>query len=94
MHIVFASCKDSKGAIEYLAADTEKAIEDYCAGKHVKQPDLLYKEKAIVAWYTNPTPIMVAHHFDWVGKGRRPALLTISKPHDYSNPTKAPLEKW
>jgi hypothetical protein len=94
MDMVFASCKDSNNKIEYLVADTERAIEDYCRGRHIKQPDLLFKEKAIMAWYTNPTPIMVAHHFEWVGKGRRPPILSISKPHDYSNPTKRPLEKW
>jgi len=25
----------------------------------------------------------VAHNFIWVGKGKRPALLDISKPHNY-----------
>ena len=28
-------------------------------------------------------PGMVAHNFIWVGEGKRPALLDISKPYNY-----------
>jgi hypothetical protein len=47
-----------------------------------------------LAYYGNPTPIMVTHHFDWVGKGKRPAILNIAGPHDYKNPDKKPVVKW
>ena len=85
---VYASCKDVNGKIEYLVARTEEDIEVYCEG------GVLGYEKAIQAWYGNPTPIMVAHHFIWVGEERRPAILNISRPHDYDDPTKKPIEKW
>lgn len=85
---IYASCKDRSGKIEYLVAPTEKDIEVYC------ENGVLGYDKEILAWYINPTPIMVAHHFDWVGKDRRPAILNISRPHNYGNPGKKPLEKW
>ena len=72
----FASCKDTVGKRDYLVADSEKGIEEYC------------EDKEIVAWYTNPTPIMVAHHFIWVGKGKRPPMLNISRPFKYGDPKK------
>ncbi len=78
----FASCKDTVGKREYLVADSEQGIEKYCANA-----------KEIIAWYTNPDPIMVAHHFKWVGTGRRPAIICISLPHDYNDPFKKPIEK-
>ena len=70
----FASCKDIVGKREYLVAESEQSIEKYCV------------DKEIIAWYTNPTPIMVAHHFVWVGEGKRPPLLNISRPHKYGDP--------
>ena len=85
---VYASCKDINGSIEYLVAPSEEDIEIYC------ENGVLGAEKEIRAWYSNPDPIMVCHHFIWVGKDRRPAILNISLPHDYENPTKRPLEKW
>ena len=84
----FASCKDINGKIEYIAASTEEEIEIYC------ENGVLGAEKAILHWYTNPTPIMVAHHFIWVGKDKRPPILNISKPHNYENPNEKPKEKW
>ena len=77
-NITFASCKDKHGKIEYIAASTEDEIELYC------ENGILGDEKAILHWYTNPTPIMVAHHFVWVGAGRRPAQLQISRPFNYT----------
>ena len=88
---VYASSKDINNVREYLVALTEKEIEDYCTGKHKRQPDLFHPEKEIVAWYNNPTPIMVAHHFTWVGKGKRPPMLNISRPFKYGDPK---LWKW
>ena len=76
--IHFASCKDINGTIEYICASTEDEIEVYCAN------GVLRPEKELLAWYTNPTPIMVSHHFKWVGKGRRPPQLSISKPFNYN----------
>ena len=91
----FASSKDVNNVREYLVAQSEKDIEDYCMGRHIDQPDLFYKEKEIVAWYTNPTPIMVAHHFKWVGKRRNPFVIAI--PFEYGVPIekqKWTIEKW
>ena len=85
---IYASCKDINGKIEYLVAPSEEDIEVYC------ENGVLGNEKAILNYYTNPTPIMVAHHFIWVGEDKRPPILNISKPHDYENPTKTPIEKW
>jgi len=73
----FASCKDIVGKRDYLVANTEKRIEEYCG-----------EDKEIIAWYTNPTPIMVCHHFIWVGDGKRPPLLNISRPFKYGDPKK------
>jgi hypothetical protein len=73
----FASCKDTVGKREYLVADSEQGIEKYCANA-----------KEIIAWYTNPDPIMVCHHFTWVGNGRRPPIFNISKPFKYGDPKK------
>ena len=85
---IYASSKDINGKREYLVAPTEEDIETYCKN------GLLGYDKEILAWYTNPTPIMVSHHFTWVGKGKRPAILNIARPHDYNNPGKRHLEKW
>ena len=85
---IYASSKDVNGKIEYLVAPTEEDIEIYC------ENGVLGHVKEILAWYSNPTPIMVTHHFTWVGEGKRPAILKIARPHDYKNPTKRPLEKW
>ena len=85
---IYASCKDINGIIEYLVGPTEEDIERYC------ENGLLGHEKAILRYYTNPDPIMIAHHFIWVGKARRPAILNISLPHDYNDPFKKPIEKW
>ena len=75
--MVFASCKDINGKIEYIAASTEEQIETYCTN------GVLGNEKAILNWYSNPTPIMVAHHFEWVGTGKRPPMMSISRPFNY-----------
>ena len=53
---IYASCKDINGKIEYLVAPSEEDIETYC------ENGVLGPEKELLAWYSNPTPIMVAHH--------------------------------
>lgn len=80
--IHYASCKDENGTIEYICASTESELEVYC------ENGVLGAEKELLAWYTNPTPIMVSHHFKWVGKGRRPPQLSISREFNYN--TKEP----
>lgn len=70
----YASCKDIVGKREYLVAENEEEIQEYCGEK-----------KELLHWYTNPTPIMVCHHFIWVGKGKRPPILSISKPFKYGS---------
>ena len=81
--LIYASCKDKNGTIEYIAASSEDEIEVYCDN------GVLGDEKAILHWYSNPTPIMVAHHFKWVGSGKRPAMMQISRPFNYN--TKEPV---
>jgi hypothetical protein len=85
---IYASCKDINGNREYLVGPSEDDIEVYC------ENGLLGHEKEILNYYTNPDPIMVCHHFTWVGTERRPPILCISKPHDYDDPFKVPIEKW
>ena len=75
---VYASCKDNDGKIEYLVAPSEEDIEVYC------ENGVLGYDKEILAWYSNPTPIMITHHFKWVGSGKRPTVMNISKPFNYN----------
>ena len=83
---VFAKAIDKFGKYHYLSANNEDEIEKYCEG------GLLSNSIAVCEYSYNVVPIMAAHHFKWIGKGRNPYRL--SKPHDYENPTKRPLEKW
>ena len=73
----FAVAKDADNKREYLVSNTEEEIEQYCKNN-----------LEILNWAVNPTPIMVAHHFKWVGKGRRPSQLVISRPFNYRGATK------
>ncbi len=73
----YAVAKDIDSKREYLVAEFAEDIEKYCG-----------LEKEIISWAINPTPIMVAHHFKWVGKGKRPAQLVISRPFNYRGATK------
>tara|TARA_B100000287_G_scaffold297373_1_gene280518 strand:+ start:2207 stop:2545 length:339 start_codon:yes stop_codon:yes gene_type:complete len=82
----FARAKDEYGKLHYFVAESEEAIEKRCEG------GLISSELAIEYWATYVDPIMVAHHFEWVGKGHNP--FRISKPFDYKNPNKKPIEKW
>tara|TARA_Y100000593_G_C4221428_1_gene292065 strand:- start:564 stop:842 length:279 start_codon:yes stop_codon:yes gene_type:complete len=79
----FAVAKDAENKREYLVADTWEEIDQYC-GNNLE----------VINYAVNPTPIMVAHHFKWVGKGKRPAQLVISKPFNYANPNEVLPEKW
>ena len=59
---VYASCKDNDGKIEYLVAPSEEDIEVYCEG------GVLGYDKELLAWYSNPTPIMITHHLNGLVK--------------------------
>ena len=37
---------------------------------------------------------MVTGHFEWVGKDKKPAMLQVSKPFNYDDPTWVAPEKW
>ena len=69
-------CKavDMLGNYHFLAADTEEELEQHCARKD---------ELAIVNYAYNITPIMVSHHFTWVGKRRNPFVISKRKHSDY-----------
>jgi len=77
-NIIFASCKDINGTIEYIAASNVEEIELYCMN------GVLGDEKAILNYYDNPTPAMMCKWFTWVGKDKRPTFMNISKPFDYN----------
>ena len=76
----FARAKDEYGKHHYFVSDSEKAIEKRCAG------GLVSSEMAIEYWATYVDPIMVAFHFEWVGKRNNP--FVIAKPFKYKGPTK------
>ena len=83
---VFTKAKDKFGKIHYLSAYTEEEIDTHCDG------GVLGDDLAIVEYAYNVTPIVAAHHFTWVGYGHDP--YRISKPFDYNDPNKKPIEKW
>ena len=85
---VFANAKDDENKRHYLVASTEQEILNYC-WKPDPRDDL-----EIVGWPKNPPPFTVIHHYEWVGKGRRPAQLQESKPFNYDDPTWVAPEKW
>jgi len=84
--MVFATAKDSKGLLYYLAADTEDEIENYCDNfqRTTKgQLDLFEDEGlAIEYWASDITPAMVQKHFTWVGTTRSNPYV-VAKPFDY-----------
>lgn len=88
MSYVFANAKDEKNKRYYLVATTEEEILDYC-WKENPRDDL-----EILGWPKNPPPFTVIHHYEWVGKGKRPAQLQESRPFNYDNPDEKPVEKW
>jgi|TARA_B100000686_G_C16375580_1_gene754774 hypothetical protein len=85
---VFANAKDDENKRHYLVANTEQEILNYC-WKPDPRDDL-----EIVGWPKNPPPFTVIHHYEWIGKGKRPAQLQESKPFNYEDPTWVAPEKW
>ena len=65
--------KDKENEKVYLVSDTQEDIDSHC-----KENDL---EVLSLPEYVEPA--MVAHHFIWVGKEKRPAILEISRPYKY-----------
>ena len=87
----FATVKEWDGEyckLRYLVGNTDQDIQDFC-WKEDPRNDL-----EIVEYYDSASPYMVTAHFEWVGKGRRPAQLSISKPFNYEDPTWVAPEKW
>tara|TARA_B100001250_G_scaffold228761_1_gene196372 strand:+ start:430 stop:756 length:327 start_codon:yes stop_codon:yes gene_type:complete len=82
----FAKVMDKFGNISYLSAYTEEEIDKYCDG------GVLGDDLAVCEYAYNVSPIVAAHHFKWVGKGKDP--YRISTPFDYDDPFKKPVEKW
>jgi hypothetical protein len=69
----YAVAVDSENVRNYLVAHSEQEIDSHCVENNYS---ILAKPKYV-------EPGMVAHNFIWVGEGKRPALLAISKPHNY-----------
>ena len=65
--------RDKENEKVYLVSDTQEDIDSHC-----KENDL---EALSLPEYVEPA--MVAHHFIWVGKEKRPAILEISRPYKY-----------
>jgi len=87
----FATVKEWDGSynkLRYLVGNTDQDIMDYCWKEDVTQ------DIEILEYYSSPSPFMVTKHFEWVGKDKRPAQLSISKPFNYEDPTYIPPEKW
>ncbi len=71
--IQYAVVINSDKARNYLVAETKEEIDSYC----------LENSYEIIGRPQYVEPGMVAHHFIWVGKNKRPGLLDISKPNNY-----------
>jgi len=87
----FATVKDWDGEfikIRYLVGRTDQDIMDYC------WKDDCTQDIEILEFYDNAVPFIVTKYYEWVGKGRRPAQLSISTPFDHNNPHAKPIEKW
>ena len=69
----YAVAVDAENVRNYLVADSDQEIDSHCTENNYK---ILGRPKYV-------EPGMVAHNFIWVGEGKRPALLDISKPHNY-----------
>ena len=77
---------DIKDRILQVVVPTEEEIDKHCDG------GVLGDDLAVVEYAYNVSPIVAAHHFTWVGYGHDP--YRISKPFDYDDPFKKPIEKW
>ena len=69
----YAVAVDTENVRNYLGANSDQEIDSHWTEYNYK---ILGRPKYV-------EPGMVAHNFIWVGKGKRPALLDISKPHNY-----------
>ena len=69
----YAVAVDTENVRNYLVANSTQDIDAHCIQNNYK---IIGRPKYV-------EPGMVAHNFIWVGKGKRPALLDISKPHNY-----------
>lgn len=82
---VFCTAKDnSDGKLYYYAANTKEQLKNHCLD------NMLH----IISYVTNPAPFIVTKHFEWVGDGKRPTIMQVSKPFNYEDPTFVPPEKW
>ena len=69
----YAVAVDSENVRNYLVANSDHEIDSHWSENNYK---ILGRPKYV-------EPGMVAHNFIWVGEGKRPALLDISKPYNY-----------
>ena len=89
----FAKARDYRNKIYYLAADTEREIDDFCEewipeGLSRVQIDMFEDDKrglAIDTWIENVTPAMAQEAFQWVGRRRRNPFV-VAKPFQYKTP--------
>jgi len=82
----FAKAIDKFGNIHYLSAYTEEEIEKHCDG------GVLGDDLAVCEYSYNVSPIVAAHHFEWVGYGRDP--YRISTPFNYRVGRDTTPNKW
>ena len=80
---VFAKCKDHRGLLYYLMAETVDEVYEYCDNYRTvpkgRQMDLFDKEGlAVEQWTSDITPAMAQSHFTWVGKRTNP--FVVAKP--------------
>ena len=90
-NFAFATVFDYSGEyrkLRYLVASSEEEILDYCLSTYGK------KHLELKEWIDSPVPFMVTGHFEWVGKDKKPAMLQVSKPFYYDDPTWVAPEKW
>ena len=72
---MFSYCvaKDKENEKIYLVSSSLEDINTYCQGNDL---EILSRPKYV-------EPAMVAHHFIWVSKEKRPPIIEISTPYKY-----------
>ena len=88
----FAKARDYQNKVYYLAADTEREIEEFCdrwepKGLSRVQTDMFNDGDlglAIESYIENVTPAIAQESFQWVGR-RRKNTFVVSKPFQYVN---------
>ena len=70
---IYGVTKDKDNEKSYLVGSTLEEIDSYCEENSLE----------IVGRPEYVEPAMVAHHFIWVGKDKRPPILEISRPYKY-----------